>query len=76
MMPSRLSELRTGVEMGLGSHMVRFPNQIHLWSVIEYQGGYVTLEQQGTGHRISVSDDQICYVQHSFKYRKNPLVTD
>lgn len=72
-MPSKLHELRTGVDRGLGSYLVRFPNQIHLWAVIEYHGGYVTLEQQGTGHRISVSEDQICYVQHSFKYSKKPL---
>ena len=68
-MPSKFSELKTGVESGLGTYQVRFPNQIGTWYVVEYRGDYVTIECTRSGHRMDVSVDQICYVQNTFLYR-------
>ena len=72
MMPSRFEELRHGVETGIGTYMVRFPNSVRQWQVVRFDHDYVVLEGVRHGSIITVRADQVCYVQHSFEYSKDP----
>ena len=75
-MPHKFEELRHGVETGLGTYQVRFPNSVHEWRVVKFDHDYVVLEGVRHGSVITARADQTCYVLHSFLYRGKPVDSD